>query len=151
MRGFRQRIRLDGLEYELEADELVHIVLSLLSGASSRGRVKKSPLFPDVPLYDDVDLLPGNGMRLFSRVMTRIERWVYTEKPHQFFVRTDSPRRARIFLWMARRRPLASLAYIVCPIGRTIYFFRDPTAKPGLRIIGDSGAPESMSLEAGVS
>ena len=151
MRGFVQRIRLDGLEYELEADVRGHIVLSLLAGASPRGSIKRSPLFPDIPIYDDVNLLPGNAMRLFSRVASRIERWVGTEKPYQFFVRARSARRARLFLWLSRRRPLASLAYVVCPIGTTIYFFRDPTAAPGLHIACGPVSSESTALQASVS
>jgi len=102
---FCEKFEHDGLKYKLEIDCAGNVALNLAGGASRKGYYRKwdlYDLFPDSPIYDDVNLV-RNGLTVLRKASKILQSFVYRERPWKISFRAATKRKGRIFQWMSKR------------------------------------------------
>jgi hypothetical protein len=102
---FHKEFNVDGLDYVLTICEAGDVSLALIGGNSRKGSVYKNnilDLWPDEPIYQDVNLAP-NVFSIFGKVKAIVLEYIYRVKPWRISFYATTYRKIAVYRRIASR------------------------------------------------
>lgn len=127
----KKGFKINGLEYEAYLSKKGDFSFALVGGSSKKGsylggRANRNNLFPNDPVYDDVNL-NGDALTVYKAAGDILLEWFYAVKPWRIGFSASTGRKVKIYRWFAKRlgKKLANYTMIEAPFG-TFSFYRLP-------------------------
>jgi hypothetical protein len=95
------------LEYQATLSHAGVFSFDLIGGNSKKGSARRSQkdrynLWPDEPIFDDVDLTV-NALPVFRKAVNILLEWVWARKPFRVAFAAATERKLPVYRWLARR------------------------------------------------